>query len=202
VEKQRFQIYLKQQLSFLFRSCRIFDSGYYDEAVRMAVIFRVLFHDTPKSTSLLNHLNATNINIRSTCSIKENETGPFDSFQGLGMHCFRDGRLHFLPIIEASPSDIFLVAQDWWNQPIYKEGRNQLLRRKDVVLAAANKDGGAHIDYKLPKAYEALSRPGALGHYYQQGTEAPELITGAHRIYLRQMAFEVISSHDLLSLIR
>jgi hypothetical protein len=35
--------------------------------------------------------------------------------------------------------------------------------RKDLVLALANQDGGAHVDPALNEAYEALSQSNSLG---------------------------------------
>jgi hypothetical protein len=57
---------LQKQLGFLTRSCRDYDLGESDEAIRIATTIRVLIHQTPKSTSLLKHLNSTTINLLST----------------------------------------------------------------------------------------------------------------------------------------
>ena len=47
---------LETQVSFLRRSVNAFDEGYNDEALRLAVTLRVLFHDTKQSVSLLRYL--------------------------------------------------------------------------------------------------------------------------------------------------
>ena len=47
---------LRRHIKFLERSCAAFDAGHAEEALRIAVTLRVLFHDTTKSTSLLTHL--------------------------------------------------------------------------------------------------------------------------------------------------
>lgn len=44
---------LQRQLSFLESSSLAYDNGAYEEALRMAVSLRVLFHDTNRSISLL-----------------------------------------------------------------------------------------------------------------------------------------------------
>ncbi|WP_455243739.1 hypothetical protein [Petrachloros mirabilis] len=79
---------------------------------------------------------------------------------------------------------------------------HQRITRKDIVLAAANKDGGAHVDAKLTKEYQALARDGAVGSFvYQtqgQRTEAP--IQGAHLVSLRQLGYELLHSPELTSL--
>lgn len=63
-----FKAHLSRQLTFLWRSCEAYDEGHTDEAVRIASVIRVLIHDTPKSTSLLNHLGALGISLSSTVS--------------------------------------------------------------------------------------------------------------------------------------
>ena len=47
---------LSRHIGFLERSCAAFEAGYTEEALRIAVTLRVLFHDTKSSTSLLTHL--------------------------------------------------------------------------------------------------------------------------------------------------
>ena len=78
------------------------------------------------------------------------------------------------------------------------------LRRRDIVLAAANRDGGAHVDEKLTPEYERLLSPEAVGFFYgadihlADGRIArPEPITDTHLVYLRQMGYEVLESPPL-----
>ncbi len=55
--KTEFTEQLKRHLGFLERSCAAYDSGHQEEALRIAVSLRVLFHDTQHSSvSLLSHL--------------------------------------------------------------------------------------------------------------------------------------------------
>ena len=63
-----FKEYLRMHLSFLANSAAAFDRGEMDEAIRMAVSIRVLFHDTGRSTSLLMQLGAKDIFLTSTCA--------------------------------------------------------------------------------------------------------------------------------------
>ncbi len=53
IELQR---HLKRQLKFLEKSSIEYDNGNFDEALRIAVALRVLFHDTKSSTSIFNYL--------------------------------------------------------------------------------------------------------------------------------------------------
>ena len=34
----------------------------------------------------------------------------------------------------------------WWNAPVFVDSHRQTLTRKDLVLTAANQDGGAHVN--------------------------------------------------------
>lgn len=49
---------LAAQLGFLRSSAAAFDSGFIDEAKRLAVAMRILLHDTPRSRGLLAQLDA------------------------------------------------------------------------------------------------------------------------------------------------
>ncbi|MDV6342639.1 hypothetical protein R2103_12760 [Nitrosomonas sp. Is24] len=77
------------------------------------------------------------------------------------------------------------------------------LSRKDIVLAAANQDGGAHVDSRLKPNYAELSKDGGLGLLLvnQDGIECDEQITNAHFVAIRQMAYELLHSSELQSLI-
>src|SRR5258708_7090311 len=55
-DRQTLQNDLVAQMVFLKTSCDTFDTLNQNEALRMAVTLRVLFHDTPQSSSLLNQL--------------------------------------------------------------------------------------------------------------------------------------------------
>ena len=64
--KVDFTAQLQRQLGFMENSARAYDAGHRDEAIRLATSLRVLFHQTPKSTSLLWHLGAESIMMLST----------------------------------------------------------------------------------------------------------------------------------------
>jgi len=50
--------------------------------------------------------------------------------------------LEYSPIQTNSPT---IVCPDWWEQPVFIRDKKVYTRRQ-VVLSAANKDGGAHVD--------------------------------------------------------
>ncbi len=94
-----------------------------------------------------------------------------------------------------------LSVSDWWNQIVYILGTARC-SRKDLVLAAADKDGGAHVDAKLTADYETLMTSGERGffHYPTGETGNFKPIMDAHLVYLRQIGHELLNSPDLLAL--
>ncbi|RJG02777.1 hypothetical protein [Noviherbaspirillum sedimenti] len=195
-----FREHLQRQLGFLERSCESYDAGYRDEAIRIATIIRVLIHNTKASTSLLQHLNATTINLFSTTSEPSPQTL---FFVGLGMmRMSSDGKNDYFPQLgDGPPISTFVPVPKWWEQVVMVFGGHRISRR-DIVLAAANKDGGAHVDLKLTPQYEALAQDGSVGAfiYETQGkmNEAP--IEDAHLVSLRQLGYEVLHSPELQAL--
>jgi hypothetical protein len=120
------------------------------------------------------------------------------------------------PAGEARLSEgVQLFAADWWDEPIYLFVNGTPLSRKTLVLAAANKDGGAHVD-KLPQPYAKLQKGTAvsgIGASGDGGTEFyvafsmlgdlqadGEPIENFQYADLRQMATELLNSAELLSL--
>ena len=196
-----FRKQLERQLGFLRRSCESYDAGYTDEAIRIATAIRVLVHDTKNSTSLLKHLGALNIKLSSTVSADQHP----GAVMLIGM-----GRLRMIgggaTTWKAATSPDAIKAQfsvaDWWNQIVYILGKTRS-SRKDLLLAAADKDGGAHVDAKLTKDYETLMTTGQRGFFHYSPTNETnnfQPIMDAHLVYIRQMGFEILSSADLLAL--
>jgi hypothetical protein len=195
-----FKAQLRKQLGFLWRSCDAYDRGHTDEAVRIAAVIRVLIHDTPKSTSLLNHLGALHINLCSTVSNLDHSTSVFLS--GMGRLRITSTGSTWTAAIDCSAIDRQVPLPDWWNQVVYILGTVRA-KRKDLVLGAANKDGGAHVDSSLSEEYETLMTTGERGWFHYSPTGDPNTfkpVMDTHLIYIRQMGFELLQSPELLDL--
>ena len=137
---------LKTHLSFIVRSCELYDQGHKEEALRVAVSLRVMFHDTKRSISLLKHLQRKeSIHLISTFVSQKSMSAKY-------------GNVHWhsvIPVMLTSqgvqapmnswPTRSVLVVDDWWQEQIWLEGPIAL-SRKDIILSAANQDGGAHVD--------------------------------------------------------
>jgi hypothetical protein len=194
-----YKSHLFRQLGFLWRSCDAYDRGHLDEAVRIATVIRVLIHDTPASTSLLRHLNGCNVLLSSTVVTMPGPTPVFMTSMG---------RLRATSTVttrnantDPTAIEIQLPASAWWTQVVYIYGRIHATR-KSLVLGAANKDGGAHVDTKLNPEYEALMLTGERGwfHYSPTSDDRFQPVTNEHFLYIRQMGFELLNSPDLLAL--
>lgn len=191
---------LVKQIGFMQRSCNSFDVGYEDEAARLAVCIRVLIHDTPKSTSLLQHLNKKG---RIDYWDSASEYDPQNLVAHLGLTCMtakvENGLMSskYEPAFTGpNPSRGSWQGFQWWwpKQKVIVDSKRQIFTRKDLVLAAANKDGGAHVDNQLDGSYADLTRFNSAGWMkFQNGLESPfdNDVVGPS---IRQIAFEILKT--------
>ena len=92
----RFKDQLRRQMHFIENSCINFDRGDWEEAIRIATCIRVLLHDTEHSTSLLKHLNATNICLFNTSpDIPEGDVDGYEAFMMFNMGVMNFGEANF-----------------------------------------------------------------------------------------------------------
>lgn len=197
---QDFRGQLNRQLGFLSRSCEAYDLGHNDEAIRVATTARILLHQTRTSTSLLQHLNATTISLLTTTR-GASSTG-IVHFVGMGLFSINsDSGSSYKPKLGAGSYTGTLPVSEWWVQVVMVIDGHHISRRA-LVLAAANKDGGAHVDSSLTPEYEALSKGGAVGSIVHESPEsyAEYPITDAHLVSLRQIGYELLNSPQLLGL--
>ena len=174
---------LEKQLIFLRDSCASYDRGEKNEGIRIAQCLRVIFYDSPKS--ILTHLNAGNLNLLT--SVKPTS--------GIEDAIFYDGLMKYgfgQPGPEFDDTDwLQMPFQEWWDQIVFIVSK-QIIRRRDLVLDAANKDGGAHVDEKLKPRYNDL-----INNFWQTDKG---LIRDNHLRGLRLLGYEVLHSPELLKL--
>lgn len=190
--------HLHRQLDYLSRSCEIYDAGYQDEAIRLAVAIRTLVHDTPKSQSLLHLLDAKQ-KIRLPTSwglaqrLPKNFT-PTAVFPVFGISA--EGGTH-VPFPLPEPL-IYVSVDEWWDEVVWMQ--DTPLSRKQIVLNTANKEGGAHVDVKVPKAVSELRTGLAqLVSVKVNGVEVGSP-SNYHFLLLRQFAYELLNSSSLTGL--
>jgi hypothetical protein len=198
-----FRVQLRRQLDFIRRSCDSFDAGFWNEGIRIAVQTRVLLHTTKQSTSLLTHLAADQTALRTTVDPSFKPSPGLISFQGMGVHQFGPQGAQLVPNLDSMQFfHGYVPAPDWWQQIVVVLNRTTRMARRDIVLAAANKDGGAHVDPKLTPEYEHLAADGAFGFYRVEGEKGSMNFPAedAHLVYLRQMGYELLDSPALANL--
>jgi hypothetical protein len=190
-ERSWFIDQLKRQLSFLTRSCQSFDAGNVDEAIRVAVCIRILLHTTRSSTSLLQHLNAPDLPLLSTVPVDSSVSQllGFDGLTGITPNGIG-------PKLSLISSGVQLKAPDWWTQVVYVN-RGVTTTRRQLVLAAANRDGGAHVDPQLTHDYELLFK----NFWYELVLNDETVpLDSLHLIGIRQLGHEILGSPALARL--
>lgn len=80
VDESRYKKLLGSHIGFIERSSKLYDSGYEDEALRLATSMRVILHDTGSCTSLLTHLELTATSMRATAR-KRNDVMDYVGYQ-------------------------------------------------------------------------------------------------------------------------
>ncbi|WP_175543808.1 hypothetical protein [Atopomonas hussainii] len=98
------------------------------------------------------------------------------------------------------PGDLpTILCADWWEQPVFVRDK-KAYTRKDVVLAAANKDGGAHVDNPDAKLQALQEGFWIRAATHTDGTKQTEPLADNHFRILRRFAEELLSSKELLKL--
>jgi hypothetical protein len=203
-----FKDQLRRQLLFLQNSCQLYDEGHFEEAIRLAVALRVMLHDTDKSTSLLNHLGAKSVLVLSTAELpKKHQDHHLALVTGLlkvSEPTAPKASYQAVPVLADPLRRDFVPFHAWWRkETIIKLRVDASLNRRDLILDAANKDGGAHVDAVLPHVYDK-TRLGAGMEIEIEFKTGPTKVKmpheNVHYASLRQIAYEVLNSPALTGL--
>ena len=194
---RRFREKLGEQLRFLERSSALFDQGLEDEAFRLATSLRVIFHDTQRSVSLLTHLRLKQGKMLSS----SRGHGNWQDYLAEDINLSSANPVRMRPLLGKRFAAVSI--EDWWgNQPVFVHA-TQAFSRRTIILSAADKDGGAHVDKELEAYYEVLCAGeyllGITGNgQYDGAPPFPQGVTifpkNAHLALIRQFAHETISS--------
>jgi hypothetical protein len=189
---------LKRQVDFIERSCEIFDQGHEDEALRIALSIRVLIHDTNQSKSLLTLLGVKNkIKINTTMTINRPENLEDDmEIIYIPLMITQFGRK---PPLEKNDIKGTLSVNDWWNETIMIQFNS--ITRKDIILTAANQDGGAHVDNKPSSKTKELKEGIGILQITEGGITHHVDLIDHHFPLIRQFAFELLESPDFKNLL-
>ena len=194
---QNFVEQLKRQIVFLRNSVSFYDSGCREEAIRMAVVMRILFHDTTKSISLFKHLGVKEtIQIATTAKSVESESVREIDFGELMSGMIFGQELEYT-LIQKEVSTI--AAPDWWDQSIFVRNGN-LISRRQIVLAAAHKDGGAHVDEADDDLQAVKEGFWIRTQTKPDGTIVSKSMENNHFRIIRRFADELLNSKEFMGL--
>jgi hypothetical protein len=195
--------HLAEQLEFLKSSALAYDSGFDGEAKRLATTLRVLLHDTGRSHSLLGQLDIKD-KIAFLSTVPNMPEGTTDHVR-IGSHAELVGFVvggrgrSCLPQLDDLMSDRVrgpVSFEEYWNETVIVDGARVAHSRKDIVLAVADQDGGAHIDPALNEKYASLSRGNSMGLKTGNELSGWRNVSGVELATVRQVAHEVIKTID------
>lgn len=211
---------LGQQIGLLVRAIESFDAGHLDEALNMASRVRVIVHhtaDLPRgsSHSLINQLGLQNaLTWVDTAGVVEPETtnplpvsGHYPA-SGLTVVQFSSAGIEYVapsgnyrpsPILTRSgqrtPRGSRIPFEEWWTNIVIRDTEGNEFSRRELVLALANKEGGAHVDPVAKADYEALAKSNSLGFSIRIGDEEPRpMESDPVPPSMRQISWEVYES--------
>ncbi len=169
-------------------------------ALPIATCLRVLLHDTATSGTGTSHALLQQL-------------GLLDSLQ------FRDTSLHIDPrnlirahnglvvmrIVagvggsyaprfqaQAEQANPDLSFRNWWSTVVLRDHSDHRWTRKDLVLAMANKEGGAHLDPAQPESIHALEERNSMGWIYIDADGERPFQSSPLAPSIRQLARETI----------
>jgi len=191
---------LKEQLAMLSKSCEEFDCGEVLEANQIAVRLRILWYNKGQSKGLASQLNLAN-DVFDTAF----EVPPTFITAGLPAPPSHERRLFavggdkvYVPLFDYGPAGIHKTQfNQWWEGDVLSDGEGHKFTRKDLVLAVANTDGGAHVDPELNSEYYALTRKETFGIIRLVPTEDPKVFKRINTpapvaVTLRQIGHETL----------
>ena len=164
---------LDEQLDFLRTSADAFDRGVLPEYKRIALVLRVLLHDTGQSHSLLEQLGAKaslrflDTGHRPVAAPGSQIAAPHDVPMGMVLLTATlsaapaphgEGSWRVVPMLGSDPerSQSQKHFEAWWRDLIIELRSGETFTRSDFVLGIANKEGGAHVDPDPPVQWVLL----------------------------------------------
>jgi hypothetical protein len=199
---------LREQVGFLVRSCEAFDSGAREEGHRLAVVIRVLVHDTKQSRSLLGQLGIKE-KLRFTDTALHHSAKPrhlggnryvVTSAVHAGLVGWEGGPhgWRFFPLLDDLSEERQnppLPFGDWWFKVFLRDTKRNALTRKHVTLDVANKQGGAHVAETITNVLRDITSGESLPFRTGVESEQGSPIAGIDLVTMRQIAHEM---HDTL----
>lgn len=178
---------LREQRDFLISDISEYERGKKHFAYRIATTLRTIFNKSENSHPILPDLADTYgypfaLMGRNPPPLKEN--GFYLGFM-----------LSFSPLerrdIQNDPTLISKKFDDYWSEVVYSAPFEQGYTRREIVLIAANKLGGAHLDLVIKPRAENLAK----AVLKQSGPNYEEVIVGS---VVYEMGVHVLTALDAL----
>jgi hypothetical protein len=186
---KRFRVKLREQLEFLQRSAAAYDGGAESEAVRIGATLRILFHKSESMDPLYEHLLAK-WKLFSTDGGRNDPHG-FVNIILEPQHPTRPVRA--VPILGNSFALEPLEIEAWWEAPVFSNKTESYSRGK-LSRLLADKEGGTHVDSKLPRLYQALASGAHSLSIHKSDSDKTYFAENIHLAMVRQFAHEVLVS--------
>lgn len=186
--------FLNEQIGFLRLSADAYDDGKHAESKRLASTLRTLLHQTKTSKALLGQLGRLETTLFFSSALP---THSENILPELGLIAISSRSTHYEALLDGVPPPARnrrLPFQAWWNEVVFRHGANnaEVMTRRRLVLSAANKEGGSHVDEAEPD-YAQLNADRLRWFSGVTGSEVA-LVKGAPAAALRQIAHEVLRS--------
>ena len=198
VPRKQLEDHLARQVEYLENSIKLYDTGFAGEVQRMAVVVRVLVHDTPNSTSLLQQLGLKHATFYDT-------SYPYDPRNLPGHHSLAmvqmqsdptGGSVQYQPALDIASQIAWEPFTKWWNEIVISDPQappqNRQMSRAKLVLTMANQDGGAHVDPEIDAFYADVQSANKFGWNLAGGPDAGKPLLGIESTSMRQVAHEMI----------
>jgi hypothetical protein len=190
---------LQRQMQFIATSCAAFDAGQENESLRIAVALRVIFHDTGSSTSILKQLGIKETVYLLSIAPEIADRVPAEATFAMAYPVIFGSFIR--PNLEANRANDLLVVAQWLDQRVMLN-KGIWFSRNDIILKAANEDGGAHLDPQPSNKTQAMKTPWLIREVEEAGQKKQEPLTDNHFPILRAMGHEVLSSPELMTLLK
>ena len=159
---------LDESLGFLERSIEAYDGGHISEAKRIAVVIRVLLHDTGICRSILKLLNEKHkLQFHNLCNPDvPGNLIPFMGLTGMRIQNPGNGENFIYTYCRHSFKESNYTKMnfdDWWNSKIIDDRKGGRFTRQELTLIISNKDGGAHLDPELDEDFHRLTNENSIG---------------------------------------
>lgn len=186
--------HLADQIGFLESSADAFDADFHGEAKRLATTIRVLLHDTRHSKSLLGQLGMKDVLFFDSAHPRHPRA--VTTYCGLTVLMMGPQTHKYVPMLDDTLDGPKrpLPFEAWWDSTVIVDNTHRRFTRKNLVLAVANQDGGAHVDPTLDEHYARLSRRNSLAWYHVPNRGPTVPVDGAVPATIRQIAHELLKT--------